>query len=159
VDNFRLIKERSKELIIESGNFEKLRLEIPQKGTVSLGLEWFGRWLFTKFKFEDFYKLYCAILNEKSVVFICQNLNTLTGIINGFRMMMLPFKWHYIYIPIIPKVLIDSIYAPQPLFVGIPDISYINDIEMEYVGEKIIVFCDNINEDDEVEPFIQWVED
>jgi len=42
--------------------------------------------------------------------------------------------------------LIECIYAPQPLFIGIPDNNYSELIEWEMVGEKIIVNLDEYSE-------------
>jgi hypothetical protein len=54
---------------------------------------WHGPFFFNKIRFEDFYYLLRAVLLEKSIVFISRNLNLLTAIINGFRILLKPFKW------------------------------------------------------------------
>jgi hypothetical protein len=72
-----------------------------------LDIKWHGPFFFNKISFTHFFFLLRAIMLEKSVVFISKDKNLLSSIINGYRVLLKPFKWCHIFIAILPKLLID----------------------------------------------------
>jgi hypothetical protein len=72
-----------------------------------LDIKWFGPFFLNQIKFEDFYYLFRAVLLEKSIVFISENHGLITSMINGFRVLIKPFKWCHLFVSLLPKLLID----------------------------------------------------
>lgn len=90
-----------------------------------LDILWHGPFFFWKVTFAEFYLVFKAILLEKSIIFISEDKNLLSSILNGYRVLLKPFKWWHIFISILPKLLSDYIWAPQPMLLGITDIDQI----------------------------------
>lgn len=68
---------------------------------------------------DQFIKILTAILLEKSVIFISDNLPLLSSAVLGMQQFLMPFKWCYVQIPILPRSLVDMIEAPMPILVGL----------------------------------------
>ena len=68
---------------------------------------------------ESFFKILCALLLEKSVIFVSDNLPLLSSAILGMQCFLHPFKWSYVQIPILPRSLVDIVEAPMPILVGL----------------------------------------
>ena len=100
---------------------EVLRYRCPADLSV-IDLVWLSLPLFTSLKFQDFFWIMCAILQEKSVVFISSNLALLSSCVLCAHALLRPFKWPNLMIPIVPNSLRDLLDAPIPFLAGIPDI-------------------------------------
>ena len=72
-----------------------------------LDIMWHGPFFFSKVDFTQFFYLLRTIMLEKSVVFISEDKNYLSSILNGYRILLKPFKWCHIFIAILPKLLCD----------------------------------------------------
>lgn len=119
-----------------------IKYEIP-KSDICADIVWYGPFFLKKLKFDDFYYLLRAVLLEKSVVFISNNLNLLTAIINGFRVLLRPFKWCHLFISVLPKLLIDYMCAPNPMLVGIVDRDeFLEELDQDACDDKIWVELD-----------------
>jgi hypothetical protein len=68
---------------------------------------------------EQFFKILIAILLEKSIIFVSDNLALLSSAVLGMQSFILPFKWCHVSIPILPKSLVEMIEAPMPIMVGL----------------------------------------
>jgi hypothetical protein len=68
---------------------------------------------------DQFLKILSAIMLEKSLIFVSDNLPLLSSAVLGMQCFILPFKWSYVQIPILPKSLIDMVEAPMPFLVGL----------------------------------------
>jgi hypothetical protein len=68
---------------------------------------------------EQFFKILCAMMLEKSVIFVSDNLPLLSSAVLGMQCFLFPFKWCHVQIPILPKSLLDMIEAPMPFLVGL----------------------------------------
>ena len=108
-----------------------------------LDIKWHGPFFFHKIEFSHFFYLFRAIMLEKSVVFVSEDKNFLSSIINGYRILLKPFKWCHIFIAILPKLLIDYMWAPQPLLLGITNKEeFLEELEEETWDDKIWVELD-----------------
>ena len=85
---------------------------------------WYCPTLFSLFKIEDFFSLLTAVLLERSLVFVSDNLSLLSSSILGFKTLIKPFSWCYALIPILPSPLLDILDTPQPILVGITSEEY-----------------------------------
>lgn len=68
---------------------------------------------------DQFLKILFSIMLEKSVIFVSDNLPLLSSAVLGMQCLLLPFKWSYVQIPILPKSLVDMVEAPMPFLVGL----------------------------------------
>lgn len=68
---------------------------------------------------DDFYKILCAMLLEKSIIFVSDNLSLLSSAVLGMQCFLAPFRWCHVAIPILPKSLVEMIEAPMPIIVGL----------------------------------------
>jgi hypothetical protein len=68
---------------------------------------------------DDFLKILYAMMLEKSVIFVSDNLPLLSSAVLGMQCFLLPFKWNYVQIAILPKSLIEMVEAPMPFLVGL----------------------------------------
>jgi len=80
---------------------------------------WFCPTIFSLFHIEDFYKILTAVLLERSLVFVSDNLTILSSAVLGLKTLIKPFQWCYALVPVLPSPLIDIIDTPQPILVGI----------------------------------------
>ncbi len=70
------------------------------------------------------FQLITAIMLEKSIVFVHDNLAVLTSVVLGLKILIRPMQWCYMLVPILPTVLIESLELPQPILVGITTRDY-----------------------------------
>jgi hypothetical protein len=68
--------------------------------------------LFSMFSPKMIFKLLTCLLLERSVVFVHENLSLLTSIVLALKLMIRPFQWCYMLVPILPTVLLDCLEMP-----------------------------------------------
>eukprot|EP00742_Colponemidia_sp_Colp-10_P008924 GILJ01009697.1.p1 GENE.GILJ01009697.1~~GILJ01009697.1.p1 ORF type:complete len:1130 (-),score=163.99 GILJ01009697.1:140-3529(-) len=68
---------------------------------------------------ESIIKLFVCMLTEQKVVFISSQYSLLANCMEAMCALLFPFNWQGVYIPVLPKVLIDFLYAPVPFLAGI----------------------------------------
>lgn len=116
-----------------------------------LDIMWHGPFFFNKIDFSHFFYIFRAIMLEKSVVFISEDMNFLSSIINGYRILLKPFKWCHIFIAILPKLLIDYMCAPQPMLLGITKkLEFFEELDQDAWDDKIWVELDGQNQNPQV---------
>lgn len=64
-------------------------------------------------------KIFSSILYEQKVIFIGNELGSLTRLINTFITLLYPFSWPHTFIPILPPLMLDVLQAPTPYIIGI----------------------------------------
>jgi hypothetical protein len=75
--------------------------------------------LFSLFDQSTLMKILTALLLERSLVFVHDNLSIISSVILGFKLLMRPFQWCYMLAPILPNSLLENLEVPQPILVGI----------------------------------------
>lgn len=78
-------------IFINLQSVEGIEYDIPQDLS-RLDSSWFCPMLFSLLDFNDFFWLLCAIMQEKSVVFVSTNYDYITSCILGFLSLMRPFN-------------------------------------------------------------------
>ncbi|XP_074555535.1 uncharacterized protein LOC141811388 [Curcuma longa] len=68
---------------------------------------------------ESILALLAGALLEKQVVVICPNLGMLSAIVLSIIPMIRPFQWHSLFLPILPRKMLDFVDAPVPYIVGL----------------------------------------
>ncbi|XP_019402336.1 PREDICTED: DENN domain-containing protein 2C isoform X2 [Crocodylus porosus] len=62
----------------------------------------------------------CAsLLLERRVIFVADNLSTLSKCGHAVVAMLYPFTWQHTYIPVLPAPMIDIVCSPTPFLIGI----------------------------------------
>lgn len=130
-------------LSIELGikKIEQLKFTFPNDLS-TIDLIWLSMPLFTSLKFQDFFWLLSAILQEKSVVFVSQNLGLLSSCVLSVHALLRPFKWPNLMVPIVSNSLRELLEAPIPLLAGLP---YIGNQERQNFSNIIWVLLDEPN--------------
>jgi hypothetical protein len=73
---------------------------------------WYCPTLFFLFDFEDFFSILTAVLLERSIIFVSDNLGILSATILGFKTMIKPFSWCYALVPVLPAPLLGILDTP-----------------------------------------------
>ncbi|CDW84752.1 UNKNOWN [Stylonychia lemnae] len=82
-------------------------------------LNWYGPQLLPMMKARDFMRIVSALLLETSIIFISDNLPTLSAEVIGIQTFLEPFEWCHTSIPVLPQDLLEITGAPTPFIVGI----------------------------------------
>ena len=82
--------------------------------------------LFRLLSVDNIILLFSAILSERRILFFSSHLEYLTPCAELCCAFIFPFFWQHIYIPVLPKILIDYVCAPMPFIMGV-DASYLPD--------------------------------
>jgi hypothetical protein len=80
---------------------------------------WLAPMFLSALSADAFLKILTAIMLEKSVIFVSDNLPLLSSAVLGMQCFLRPFKWSYVQIPILPQSLVDMVEAPMPFLVGL----------------------------------------
>uniref|UniRef100_UPI0037E98580 DENN domain-containing protein 2D-like isoform X2 n=1 Tax=Semicossyphus pulcher TaxID=241346 RepID=UPI0037E98580 len=110
------------------GNTVEIKSFIPESGTEIISLtrpldSWlehvnFGT-LFGCLKDEEVLLVFAAAVLERRIVFIADELGTLSQIIHAVAALLYPFTWQHTLISIVPEILIDVVMAPTPYLLGV----------------------------------------
>ncbi|XP_063153458.1 DENN domain-containing protein 2C [Candoia aspera] len=100
----------------------------------------------------------CAsLLLERRVIFVADNLSTLSKCGHAVVATLYPFTWQHTYIPVLPASMIDIVCSPTPFLIGILSCSltHLQDLPIE---EVLIVdlcadkFLQKVSDEDEILP-------
>jgi hypothetical protein len=80
---------------------------------------WFCPALFTIFNIDDFLKILTAVLLERSLIFVSNNLTLLSSVTLGLKTLIKPFQWCFAFVPVLPSALVQILDTPSPILVGI----------------------------------------
>lgn len=75
--------------------------------------------IFEYLSLDSIVLLFSAVVTEKRILFITDELHKLFEVIETLTYFLYPFFWHHIYIPVLPLKVIDFVCAPMPFLVGI----------------------------------------
>mgnify|MGYP000358910296 CR=1 FL=1 len=77
--------------------------------------------LFSSIRLNDLLFLLSAHVQEKSIVFVSENLGLVTSCVLALPALIRPFKWPNLIIPVIPNTLNELLDAPVPMVAGLAD--------------------------------------
>ncbi|XP_066559431.1 DENN/MADD domain containing 2Db isoform X2 [Amia ocellicauda] len=110
------------------GNTVKVKSFIPDSGTEIIELtrpldSWlehvdFGT-LFRCLKDEEVLQVFASAVMERRIIFIAEELGTLSQCIHAVAALLYPFTWQHTFISIVPEILIDVVMAPTPYLLGV----------------------------------------
>jgi hypothetical protein len=83
-----------------------------------------------------------CVLSESRMIFFSNDLNKLSLICEGFRVLIYPLAWTHVYLPIVPVQLLNLVEAPVPFLLGThsENVCHIN---LHNLNEIILIDCDN----------------
>ncbi|KAF2076344.1 hypothetical protein CYY_002350 [Polysphondylium violaceum] len=81
--------------------------------------EWAISGAFLNLTLENILKILGAVLLEQRVVFVCENLSTLSSVCFSMVSFIHPFIWQGLFMPILPLALVDYLEAPVPFIAGV----------------------------------------
>ncbi|CAG9310299.1 unnamed protein product [Blepharisma stoltei] len=90
----------------------------------TIDVPWLCIPLFSSLTLQDFLWLIFALAQEKSIVFVSENLGLVTSCVLGALAMLRPLKWSNVTIPILPDSLVELLDSPVPIITGIQNISW-----------------------------------
>uniref|UniRef100_A0A8D2NHA9 DENN domain containing 2C n=1 Tax=Zonotrichia albicollis TaxID=44394 RepID=A0A8D2NHA9_ZONAL len=102
-------------------------------------------------------RVFASLLLERRVIFVADNLSTLSKCGHAAVATLYPFTWQHTYIPVLPASMIDIVCSPTPFLIGILSCSLpqLWDLPIE---EVLIVdlcadkFLQEVSDEDEILP-------
>ncbi|KAM6295288.1 DENN domain-containing protein 2C [Aegotheles albertisi] len=102
-------------------------------------------------------RVFASLLLERRVIFVADNLSTLSKCGHAAVATLYPFTWQHTYIPVLPTSMIDIVCSPTPFLIGILSCSLpqLQDLPIE---EVLIVdlcadkFLQEVSDEDEILP-------
>ncbi|XP_074971274.1 DENN domain-containing protein 2C isoform X2 [Phalacrocorax aristotelis] len=102
-------------------------------------------------------QVFASLLLERRVIFVADNLSTLSKCGHAAVATLYPFTWQHTYIPVLPASMIDIVCSPTPFLIGILSCSLpqLQDLPIE---EVLIVdlcadkFLQEVSDEDEILP-------
>ena len=79
-----------------------------------------------------------AVLLEQRILLLSSKLSALTVVAETLLHLIFPFRWPHVYIPLLPRSLIDFLFAPMPFIIGMHH-SYVKGALTEELLSDIIV--------------------
>lgn len=70
-------------------------------------------------RFEQILQIFASAVLERRIVFLADDLSTLSQCIHAAAALLYPFNWAHTYIPVVPESLLDTVCCPTPFMVGV----------------------------------------
>ncbi|XP_073955417.1 DENN domain-containing protein 1A isoform X3 [Choristoneura fumiferana] len=85
--------------------------------------------------------LWAALLHERRVAIVASKPSRLSACVQAANATLFPMSWQHIFIPILPKHLVDYLLAPMPFLIGVPA-SVMETVRMSEIGDVVILDVD-----------------
>ncbi|GAB5575364.1 DENN domain-containing protein 2D isoform X2 [Prionailurus iriomotensis] len=77
------------------------------------------RSLLSCLRFEQILQIFASAVLERRIIFLAEDLSTLSQCIHAAAALLYPFSWAHTYIPVVPESLLDTVCCPTPFMVGV----------------------------------------
>lgn len=110
------------------GQTVEIKSFIPESGTEIISLtrpldSWLEHvdfaTLFNCLTDDEVLLVFAAAVLERRIIFIADELGTLSQVIHAVAALLYPFTWQHTFISIVPEILIDVVMAPTPYLLGV----------------------------------------
>lgn len=91
---------------------------------------------------EKFFLILSAILCEERILFIADNIDTVSSAVHAVSAMLSPFQWQHLFLPILPSSLVAYTSSPFPFIIGIRRYQFTDQIKRA-LSDVIVVDADN----------------
>ena len=98
--------------------------------------------LFDSLGTERFFKLLSAVLCEQRIVFIAEEAETLSATVLAAANMLHPFKWHHVFIPLLPGKLLNYLMSQAPYMIGVRKY-LLSELRRDSLDGTVVVDCDS----------------
>lgn len=93
----------------------------------------------------DYHKqiiIFASLLNERRIIFTSLKISRLSACVHACAALIYPMHWQHIYVPVLPKQLLDYCSAPMPFLIGVH--AYLkDDLRKMDLGDAVIVDTDH----------------
>ncbi|XP_050544102.1 DENN domain-containing protein 1B-like [Daktulosphaira vitifoliae] len=86
--------------------------------------------------------IFASMLFERRIIFTSKKLYRLSSCVQAANAILYPMNWQHIFIPVLPRSLIDYLLAPMPYLIGLPQ-SLLQGFRQNELGEVVILDADN----------------
>jgi hypothetical protein len=87
--------------------------------------------------------LLASLLMERRIILLSSSFATMATAVHAAAALLKPFKWHYVFLPLLPADLLDVLCSPTPYLVGMP-VMLKDEVDWDVLDEVVIV---NLDED------------
>ncbi|KAG2468026.1 DEN2D protein, partial [Polypterus senegalus] len=94
------------------------------------------RTLFQRLSTEEVIYVFAATVLERRIIFVAEELSTLSQCIHAVTALLYPFIWQHTLIPIVPEIMIDVAMAPTPYLLGVQKQLMGDVLGQEEVGDE-----------------------
>ncbi|XP_040008861.1 DENN domain-containing protein 2D-like isoform X3 [Xiphias gladius] len=110
------------------GNTVEIKSFIPESGTEIISLtrpldSWLEHvnfaTLFGCLTDNEVLLVFAAAVLERRIIFVADELGTLSQVIHAVAALLYPFTWQHTFISTVPEILIDVVMAPTPYLLGV----------------------------------------
>lgn len=98
--------------------------------------------LFDTLGTERFFKLLSAVLCERRIVFVAEEAETLSATVLAAASMLHPFKWHHVFIPLLPGKLLSLLQSQVPYMIGVRKY-LLSELRRDSLDGTVVVDCDS----------------
>lgn len=63
--------------------------------------------------------LFCCLIMEHKVLLVSSSYTTLTLVAETFKALLAPLEWCHVYVPVLPRKMLDHLQCPTPFLIGI----------------------------------------
>lgn len=64
--------------------------------------------------------IFASMLYERRIIFTSKKLSRLSACVQSANALLYPMNWQHIFIPVLPRSLIEYLLAPMPYLIGLP---------------------------------------
>ncbi|XP_006899353.1 PREDICTED: DENN domain-containing protein 2D isoform X2 [Elephantulus edwardii] len=68
---------------------------------------------------EQILQIFASAVLERRIIFLAEDLSTLSQCIHAAAALLYPFSWAHTYIPVVPESLLATVCCPTPFMVGV----------------------------------------
>ncbi|GFS31658.1 DENN domain-containing protein 1A [Trichonephila inaurata madagascariensis] len=86
--------------------------------------------------------IFSSMLHERRILVTSKKLSRLSACVQAANSLIYPMHWQHIFIPVLPKHLIDYLSAPMPFLIGVPAVT-MEKIRQSELNEVVILDADN----------------
>ncbi|OQV17832.1 DENN domain-containing protein 1A [Hypsibius exemplaris] len=96
---------------------------------------------FNALDFNNMITIFASLLNERRILITSKKLGRLTACVMACNILLYPMRWQHIFVPVLPKKLLEYVTAPMPFIIGVPSELMPAVLNMD-LGEVVIVDAD-----------------
>jgi len=100
------------------------------------------RVVFESLSLANLVQVFVSVLLERKVLLVSSKYTCLTVCAEALRALLLPLQWSHVYVPVLPRVMLDMLQCPTPFLVGI-HASYAWKHDFPFVTDLVVVDLDS----------------